>query len=353
MKIYSYVAIICFVCLSLIPPVDFVIQNPQNEYWLWMVLIAGFAGIFTIFIETNWLVRAVAIGGLFNCFFSAVPFVSFTSYVSLVACCYFFILCTKIEDWDIVMKAGQTVVLLNLFIMTMQFFDKDPLLNFGLFHVEHFGTIGQHMQASSFYIVISSLLLTFSKFNILLPFVVSLFCHSCWSFLSAGVGVAVYSLQRNLKFMSIILLSFCFIFAAWAVKDGKILENLDSKTGRFAVWERSIELANEKPLTGWGIGTYKDLFSPLSGFTCTPWRTAHNFFVQLLFEVGYPMTICLLFALAWLLVTLYKANLWLILAGASMIVSDSFVHFPDRMIQTVPIIVLFLAYCQFNLRRYS
>ena len=90
MKIYSYFAILVFTLLALIPSVDIVIKNPPSHYWPWMIVIAGFLGVFTLFIKTSWPVRVIAIVGFIHCFFSAIPYVSFTSYVSLVACCYFY-----------------------------------------------------------------------------------------------------------------------------------------------------------------------------------------------------------------------------------------------------------------------
>jgi len=354
MKIYSYLAILVFACISLIPPVDFVIRNPQNEYWLWMVLIAGFFGVFTLFIKTQWPVKLIANGALINCFFSSIPYVSFTSYVSVVACCYFYIVCSRVEDWTLILKALKAIVILQCLIMFMQYIGKDPLLNFGLLHVEHFGTVGQHMQAGSMAVILSALLITFNKYFIIIPLLTAVFCHSTWTLLSAGIGIVVYSYSKHAYLSGLIMLLLCTIFIGWASHQNKFSENMDSKSGRMGVWSKSFELTHKyhKDWTGWGIGTYKDLFNPLSGLG-THYRTAHNVFVQLVWEVGYIFTGCLLFALGGLVVALFKADLWLCLSGLAMILMDSQAHFPDRMIQCVPLIILFLAYCQFNLRRFS
>lgn len=353
MKIYSYLALFIFVGLSLIPPINFIISNPPLEYWLWLVLIAGFLGFFTLFLRIHWVVKVIAIASFVNCFFSVIPYLSFSSYISVIACCYFYILCTKVIDWSIIFKALQTVVFLNVFLIGMQYLHHDPLLNFGVFHMEQYGILGQHMQMASFLVVTSSLLLTFSKFNILIPIVLSIFCHSSWAFITAGAGIVIYIFHKNVQMAGSFLLIVLLLFGVWIVKDRKVGENLDSNSGRVEVWKRSIELSAQRPLTGWGIGTYKDLFHPLSKMNCTPWRNAHNFIIQLVFEIGYPLTICLLFGLGWLLYALFKAGLWLLLSGLSMIVIDALIHFPDRMIQCVPLIILFVAYCQFNLRRYA
>lgn len=351
MKIYSYLTILCFIVLSLIPPADFIIINPPHPYWLWMVLIAGFFGFFTLFINTQWPVKVIAVLGFFSCFFSAAPYLSFTSYVSLVACCYFYIVCSQVEDWSLIFKALQAVLLLQLLIVTMQFFNKDPLINFGVFHVEHYGTVGNRMQMGSLAVIISALLACFNKYFLVVPILFALFCNSTWTFLSAGVGLAVYFFHKSHNISAYILVVVGLVFVLWAIKDGKVIQTLDSNSGRITVWQKSIELANQRPFTGWGIGTYKDLFHPLSQMTSVPWRTAHNFIVQFLFETGYLITGCLLLGLGWLFWLLYKHGLWLLLAGLSMIFFDNLVHFADRMMQAVPLIIVFFAYATFSLKR--
>lgn len=341
------------VLLSLIPPIDWFIRNPPNEYWLWMILIAGFFGVFTLFIKTSVWIKVIALTSFLNCFFSVIPYVSFTSYVSVILGCYLYITATKIENWDLLLKGAQAVLILNVFIITMSLFGKDNLMNFGMLHVEHFGSIGQHMQMGSFSIVITSLLLIFSKLNIVFPFILSYVCGSIWTLVSASVGVCIYLLRYSKKIASYAMIFFLIIAFGMLMKNNKVLANLDNKSGRVVVWEKSIQLANQRPLTGWGIGTYKDIFHPLSGLKCFPYRTAHNFIIQLIFEVGYPLTICLLFALGRLWLTLFKKEQWLLLAGYSMILIDGLVHFPERCIQMVPLIILFFAYTRFIIRRFN
>lgn len=351
MKTYSFLAIVIFVCLSLIPPINFIISNPPHEYWLWIVLIAGFFGVFTLTISTNFTLKLIAIGSFILCFFSSIPYLSFTAYVPVVVCCYFYILCTRIEDWTMILKAGQALVVFNLLVIFMQLIGHDPLLNFGKFHVEQFGTIGQHMQMGSLSVILSAILISFNPLNFIFPLLVGIICHSSWTFLCAGIGIFTY-LYNDRKFLSkSILAIFISIFIIWGFCTNKFYENTHRDSSRLVVWQKTIEIANKKPWTGWGIGTYKDLFHVISGLDQVPYRNAHNFVLQLLFEVGYPATGCLLFALGGLLWALYTGRLWLPLSGAVMIISDAMVHMPDRMIQTVPLIILFLALCQFQLRR--
>lgn len=356
MKIYSLLAFVIMVVLSLVPPIDLFIRNPPSEYWLWMVLIAGFFGFFTIFIKTNFMVKFIAVFGFLNCFFSAIPYVSFTSYVSLVLSCYLYICCSRIEHWDLILKGAQTVLFLNIFILIMALWHKDNLMNFSLFHVEHFGSIGQHMQMGSLAVVLTSLLISLSPLNMIFPFLISLICGSVWSFFVSCIGLFILILGKNNKKLSFFYLSASlFIFLFIGIQSGKFEANKLNSTGRLEVWKRSIELTGQRPWLGWGIGTYKDLFNPLSHmhekFDNIPYRTAHNSIVQLLFEVGYPFTICLCIALGWLIFMLWYLKQWICLSGLLMVFTDSLVHFPDRMIQSVPLIVILLAFIDHNLRR--
>jgi hypothetical protein len=349
MKIYSYFAILVFTLLALIPSVDIVIKNPPSHYWPWMIVIAGFLGVFTLFIKTSWPVRVIAIVGFIHCFFSAIPYVSFTSYVSLVGCCYFYIICSKIEDWSIVFKAIQAIVLLNILFMVMQHFHKDGVLNFGHHDIEQYGTIGYHMWMASFGTILGAVLLPFSIFNLFFSFGVALFVHSTWTFLCASFGTAVYFSHRNKNKAGVLLLILCVLFIGWAIADHKIMENMNTESGRMGIWEQSIRLANQHPWKGWGIGTYKDLFFGLSGLHCMEWKTAHNFLIQLCFEIGYPLTACVAFGLGWLAWVMYKAELWAELAGLTMVILDAMVHTPDRFINMVPLMVVFLAYTRWSL----
>jgi hypothetical protein len=343
-NLYLWATILICVSLSLIPPIEFVLKNPPNDYWPWMILMAGTAGFFTIFIETDLAVKLIAIGGFVNCFFSAIPYVSFTSYVTLVLCCYLYIMASRIDDWSWVFKAFQTVVIMDIFLFCMQYLNHDPLLNFGTHQFEHFGTLGQHMMMGSFAVIIGAVLIQWWPLNMLVAMLLTILSQSSWGFFCCFMGLTVMAPRKVV--LAIVGIAACFL-VIWGMKEGKI----NTISGRLPVWEKTIHLANERPLTGWGIGTYKDIFFPLSGLHTKSWREAHDFILQLLFEVGYPCTIAILIGLLALGMAFYAKGQWLCLSGLVMIVMDSLVHFPDRMLQTVPLIVIFLAYTRFSLRR--
>lgn len=346
-NIYLWLTLLITTTLSLIPPINFIIKNPENPYWLWMIMVSGAAGIFTIFIKTNLCVRLIAIGGFINCFLSSIPYISFTSYVSLILCCYLYIMASRIKRWTMIFKALQAVVILDLLIFLMQAIHHDPLLNFGIKDVEHFGTLGQHMQMGSFGVIITAILINFSKINLFIGLIFAIFCKSSWSFVCVGIGFFVILLNRDIKSACCILVVIVSILFVWAIHEHKT----DSISGRLPVWQKSIEIINKHPWKGYGIGTFKVLFTPLSRMRYSVWKEAHNFIIQLAFEIGYPATGAILFGLGCLIWVLFQRNQWGLLSGLSMIMTDALVHFPDRMMQTVPMIVIFLAYCSVCLKK--
>jgi hypothetical protein len=313
-NIHSYIVSTILVLLALIPPVPLFIPNPDAMWWTILVVLFGFLGFLTIFLKTPLFIKIIAIGGFINCFLSAAPYVAFTSYLSLLFCCYFYILCTKVKDWDIIFKAILTVVIFNLFFMAMQFLGKDSLLNFGLGKniVEH-GIVGNRMQLESFLLVALVLLMAIK-------------------------GV-------NKKIVSLIAIAFVLILLVYtdAVSPAILHNPLD---GRWPIWKATIHLANQRPLFGWGIGTFKDIFWPLSGLqgkTAHMWRTCHNEFLQILFETGY---VGLSFIVGLFGYFFYKLrNNKTLLIGLSLIALDMSIHFPMRVANTVLILITFFAFC--------
>lgn len=354
-KFYPYLALIIIAVLALIPPIDWFIKNPYNDKWLWMITISGFLGFLTCFVKTNWYVRRIALVGFLNCFFSVIPYLSFTAYVILIGCCWFYICCERIEDWEPVFKAMQAVLLFNVFLLVMECFNKDPLLNFYSQHsIDQYAVMGHRMLMGSFAVVISGFLLSYSRFNIAFPFLISLVCLSQWSFFCATVGLFLMmwpKTRSNLACSAFIILG--LIFALWASHESKFYANLKVGSGRGEVWAKTFDLTTGRPWLGWGIGSYKDIFPALNVQPehYMSYRTAHNFILELAFEVGWPLTLMVVGGLAVFLIKLWGHKLYLNVAGISMVITDAMVHFPDRVTQCVPIIIALIAYSSFCLQR--
>lgn len=348
----AYAALFLLVFLACIPPIDFFISNPSHDLWFVMILVAGFFGFYTAFLKVPCALKIISIWSYILCFFSSSPYISFTSYVSIILSCYFYIMCLRIKNWKIIFHAFQSLLFLNILLIIMQNSGQDSLLNFGLYKdFTCFGVIGQHMQMGSFAVVLSAVLLTFSRWNIFFPFVVAFFCTSTWTILCAGVGLFVWLSVRYRKLANISLLIILILFFGFSLKTDKFTSNMHEDSGRFVVWQKSLGFASQKLWTGWGAGTYKELYPPLSKSHNIPYKTAHNWIIQLLFEMGLPFTLFILMIVLDLFLKLYKAREFVLLAGLGMIFCDMMVHFPDRMAQTVWIIVCFMAYCRVQLQK--
>jgi hypothetical protein len=347
-KAYSYLVSIPIVLFSLVPAIKFYIPLPRKDLWFWYVLIAGFLGVYTLFLKTNIFLKIIAVGSFINCFFSAAPYLSFTAYISLVACCYFYVLCSKIKDWKTVFEILQVILLMNIFLIFMQGINKDTLLSFGIERIVPLGIIGQSMQMGSLSVILAAILISFNPLNFILSFLVGLCTNSQWSLLCTGVGFYCYFFSKNKRIALIVLLVVILLFSVLVIKQGK-LGNLNDR-GRVGIWKETIRLANEKPIEGWGIGTYKHIFHPLMTYKRVKmYKTAHNDFFQVLFELGYPGLLVMISLFAWLAYSLFRAKEYLCLSGWVMIATDMQVHFPMRCIQMVPIIILFIAYCVYRL----
>lgn len=349
-KLAPYAVLVILAGLALIPPIDWFIKNPYNDKWLWMITVSGFLGFLTLMVKTSWYVRIIAMVGFLNCFFSVIPYLSFTAYVVLIGCCWFYILCEQVEDWTIVFKAVQAVVLLNVFFMIMQSIHQDPLLNFGTGKsIEQYGIIGHHMLMGSFSVVASAFLLSFNPWNIIFPFMVSIICTSTWSFFCATVGLFLILYTKLAKHSSHLYLAFVCLFAAfllWSYHEGKFFANLESKSGRGYVWSKTFDLSTGKPWLGWGIGSYKDVFPALAVQPehFLQYRNAHNFILQLCFEVGFVLTAIIVIGLIYFIWEVLTHGLYAQAAGLIMVFLDGMVHFPDRVTQCVPIIIALIAY---------
>lgn len=353
-KIIPYLVFPFLIFLTLIPPIDFFVSRPENDAWYMIVLIMAYSAFYLLFIKTNWFVKVIAIWSLAQCFVCASPLTAFTSYFSIIICCYLYVLCTRIEDWSVIFKAFQALLFLNVLVIIMQMVGKDSLLNFGLgSNISGYGIIGQHMQMGSFSIVLSAILLPFSVANLIFPFIIAFFCNSSWTLLTAVIGLYLLINSQSKKSARFFLVVGIVLAMVYAFKTGKIDSNIGPDNGRWMVWVDSLKWANHHPWVGYGAGSYKLLFPSfdLHSYAFIPYKNAHNWIIQMIFEMGYPFTIFMVALVGNLVYRLWKAKKTICFIGLVMILVDMEVHFPDRMLQTVGILICFLAYCQNSLTK--
>lgn len=356
-KIKAYIVGLIIVIFALIPPINFAVKAP-SEYWPWWIVMAGFAGFYILFIKTNLIVKFMAIAVFVNCFFSAAPHISFTSYISVVACCYFFILCKSIKDYNPLFRILQCLLTFVAFMFIMQLFGKDRLLNFGrsMAPVDFcFGVVGQKMQSASFSVILAAALVPYNALYALFPFATSAICNSAGAFLCASFGITAYFYKTWKKRYFIIVAGVLItIFLLWMIISGKFVANTIPTGGRLAVWISTFKMTLQRPFSGWGISTYKGIFPALGGISGVPWKTTHNCWLQLLFELGFPIAVIIYGYFSYLFISLVRLtrralfcdNAFRCLAGLIMISVNMCFHFPTRSANMVLIIIFFLAYCQ-------
>ncbi len=279
-----------------------------------LILTAGFLGFYTLFIKVQPAVKFLAIAAFIHCFFSHTPLTSFTAYISLIACIYFYIILTHLSEiyWQKIFKTVFAFLCFNIFFMVMQYFHKDILLNFGVGqNIGYFGLIGSRMRLESFLIV-------------------------ALAFLISKPGPHYWALGP-IVFVSILIFFFAFHYTSLAGHLGV----------RLNAWGAILKLTQQHPFIGFGIGSFKDLFMPISGLKDGQgyWGMAHNDFLQAAFEFGYIGLAFMLFFI-WTLGKQLKKKSVLCFLGLLIICADMMVHFPLHQWQTVLIITIFLAYCQ-------
>jgi O-antigen ligase len=292
-----------------------------------LILAAGFLGFYTLFIETRPAVKFLAIAAFIHCFFSYTPLTSFTSYIPLVGCLYFYIFLSRVKNWNRVFGFALIFLFLNIIFMVTQYLHKDVLLNFNVGkNIGFFGLTGSRMQLESYLIVTLALLISKSGWHrkLLIP----------------------------VAMISILIFIFTFGYTS-------LTGHLSS---RLPAWYHTIKLANQHPFIGWGMASFKDLFMPLSGFHDGQWqwKMAHNDYLQIAFEFGYiglAIFIGFLIRLGQQLRKLRKRKLFrqraqFCFLGLMIICADMCVHFPLREWQTVLTIIIFLAYCEKETRRW-
>lgn len=314
--VYLVSSIIIF-CALMPSSLYFQLSTSNMYLWTFLVLASGFAGFFLLFQKVNPFIKTIAIAGFINCFFSLSFQYSATAYMALVGGCYFYWACAMIEDWNLVFKVLLTLIIFNCFFMGMQALGRDSLLNFGMGkNLVCYGTTGARMCVESLLIVASALVFQ-SRYRMAL-----------WGMFFAAV-------------------LYLIIYKTNAASQGGFLHSPFGS--RIPVWKETIAFANQYPWGGWGIGTFKILYHPMSKLHTLPWYQAHNEYLQVLFETGRLGLLLMLGYLGNLIWKLKNKRQFRLLTGLSMILLDMMVHFPLREFQCFLIVIAFLAYCETRL----
>lgn len=308
-KIIASLIALPMVALCIIPPIGLTWELPftsNQSIFTWLVLGAGLLSIIFLFTRASWFIKTLVLYLFINCFFSKASYISFSAFLPIIVCAYFYLLCLQLKDDKIVYQALSAVFFLNVILLVFQLFHHDNLLNMGLKNIACFGTVGNPMNFVSFMVILTVILMQKNRWFIV-PMILVIFLkhHSLYYF---------------------------FLL-------------------RVPVWLDTIKYSCVYPFFGWGEGMYKVIFPVLSSgayYNCEgKWIQAHCDYLQILFDIG---SIGLGLVLAYATNLLYKflraaknINSIFLYIGLLMIMLDMSVHFPIEQIQTILLIVYFLA----------
>jgi O-antigen ligase len=85
---------------------------------------------------------------------------------------------------------------------------------------------------------------------------------------------------------------------------------------------------------------------PVYKHDSNPFAQAHNFYLQQLFECGLIGLGVVVWWVLSLAIRLYRAREYALVAGMVMISTNMMFCFPERMTQTAPLLIAYLALCQ-------
>lgn len=368
----KYIAAFVIAVICLIPPVFIQIHATVNTTaWMWGILLGGFLGFLYLFTKANPWVKALVVFSFVGCFSSSVPYLSFSLYLSVILGAYFYLMCLSIDDWEPVYKTIQSLFFVSVLLIVMQRFQGDTLLNFNRKAAVFFGTINNPMMLASYITCLTPFLIMRNRLNAIPVLLVAVMSQSAGMVFSLGAGILFYLCFKIKNKWVSVLVALTLMVMAFALvrKDTAVINFMDG--GRGKIWQRTIELVEKSPWMGRGIGTFQVIFPVFSadisgGFagdwnyewtigSWIAWRKTHNCWLQLYFEIGRLGIIGILglaFSYLWMFIRVHKTPV-IIFATVGMVIlaANMTVHFPTRMPQTVIVLLSYLAFYEFILKK--
>ena len=311
------------------------------------------------------------------------PFFGKWSYMArgavLVGCIWYVLLVAFVKNPKYLLDALCVIALINVLFANLQYCGFDPykLATFGL------------MDSSSGHP--TGLMANKNLLSALLAFSLPAFFRKQWVWFAPVVffgliiasstgGVAavfvmtlVYfflkdrkdALRRNYWKIGALIVWFCFFtihidppLAIETVKSSDVVEErqptevtvTNSLTHRTKTWMKGIELYNQRPLMGYGIGHWKLVFKKMSKPGESVMVQAHNEFIQGLFEMGILFPVILLgYFIA--IIRRYRKEAILPVIAVGIIALNSCVNFPFHVATTAIIAVTWMAILEIELRK--
>ena len=316
-KYLSYIAAFIVSAFILMPPLDISpIMGFNMAIWTGVVLIFAFLGFSLLRTSMNPFLKALSVYLFIISFLSACPHVSFNCYCVIVACLGLYLVFTKITRWEPIFKGIEGAFWVICVLLVMQSLNKDSLLSFGSKEGTLYGCAMNKMMMCSLLACMAPFLLIRNKFY--------------------SIPLLILFVLKQHDF---------FFLSRW---------NSEFIYGRPNVWFYTLKTYLQHPFVGWGMGTYKFIFpaisvnfaNPSAGYLkdATKWLQAHNDYLQVLWEAG---GIGLGLFMAYIISVFVKSRkdiykiIGLVIMGLNMMI-----YFPMRMIQVIPLMILWGAYCE-------
>lgn len=368
-KIISILLGIVTCLLIIAPPIPMNVPLMVNTFsWCFLIVCAGFFGCLVTQFAFPRVLKILSVYLLASAFVSQSPYLSFNAYVLVTICLYFYWAARKM-DVELFLKFIAGAFIFECVLTAFQLAGRDTMLSFDNNKSVFMGTVMQYMRYASLIAIMTPFLLLKSKW-FLIPIVILCALSRSMSFaLSLAVGFGTYTLLslktwgKKLHAIGLCLV----VVVAYAAYDWGSIRGavLPENGGRLISWlvilktwcldtSQSI-LVDPWGITGpfnlqWllfghGMDTFLPLF-PIYKHDINPFAQAHNSWLQFLWEVGLVGFSLIVVYCVDLLRRLYRAKEILLFSGGVMVCVNMFFTFPERMTQTILLLVAFLAVCE-------
>lgn len=281
---------------------------------------------------------------LFSSFYPVYSRFSFLALYGVVMAALWYLMLTRWVDPDAtrhLMDALCVLVLFHVLFQILQLFNMDPLL------------IHSNPDAQQ----AVGLMANRNEVSALLAFSVPAFLRPkwCWGLIPVALGLILartmggmvaaaggllfYNVMQGRVYLSLALAVMAVLVYAWLI-DGAGLE-------RLAVWKIGLKTGQQHWLFGSGIGHWKVVFNApmVNG---SRWSTAHNEFIQGVFEMGVPFVLVVTGYLRHVIRRYSRAAL--VPATALVIIGiNSLVHFPFHIAVTAMVAVTWMGILDIHL----
>jgi len=354
--------------LSVAPPLPFSIPVMVNSnLWLYTFAFSALLGMFLLFYDIPKIFKGLIVYLFLSCFISQVPYISFNAFILAVIAFYLFYFFMK-NDPQPVINFITAAFVVQLLFGFLQLAGKDTLLNFNRPDPVFVGTVMQYMRFASLLAVMAPIIVIKNKWFIIPILIATVLARSCSLGAAVLSGLLVYCIIVFRKYRFLIVagvLVGAIGYGLWdiasiriALTDGRvpvwgdIIKSWAFDTSRCSipVTRNFINCAidHKSILFGRGLDTFLSLF-PIFKQDPNPFPQAHNAFLQIIWELGWIGFSFFLVYFSKLIQRLRKDPLSL--AGLVCVLVNMFFTFPDRMIQSMFLLVFFFAYCEQRARR--